>query len=139
FDPGGEQASGGLHPVHPRHADIHQDDIGSQFAGAFDRLRAVACLADDLEIGLGVQEQPEADPNELLVVDDQEPDAHASPPTGRRAATRKPPPARGPTSSCPPSRVMRSCNPMMPCPACAVWDGWVAPSSTTSISRQEAR
>jgi hypothetical protein len=55
---------------------------------ALDGLGAVCCLADDLEVLLGFQEQPEAGPDELLVVDDQQPDAHVSPPTGSQAAIR---------------------------------------------------
>ena len=55
---------------------------------ALDRLGAVSCLADDLEVLLGLQEEPKAGPDELLVVDDQQPDAHVSPPTGSQAAIR---------------------------------------------------
>jgi hypothetical protein len=70
------------------HADVHQDDVGPQLAGALDRLLAVSRLADDLEVVLRLQEEPEAGPDELLVVDDQQPDAQVSTPIGRRAATR---------------------------------------------------
>jgi hypothetical protein len=52
LDPGAGQPCGGLDPVHPGHADVHQDDVRSQLPCALDRLGAVACLADDLEVFL---------------------------------------------------------------------------------------
>ena len=61
---------------------------GRSSSGALDRFCAVARLADHLEVVLRLQEQSEAGPYELLVVDDQQPDAHASSPIGSRAATR---------------------------------------------------
>src|SRR4029453_13926701 len=99
---------------------------------ALDRLGAVACLADDLQVVLRLQEEAEAGPHELLVVDDQEPDLHASLPEGSRAATRKPPPSRGPVSSSPPSRATRSRMPMRPCPGTTASCPCGEPSSTIS-------
>src|ERR687894_390514 len=54
-----------LDSIHVGHADVHQDDVGSQLAHAVDRLPAVGSLADDLEPGLRVEEQPEAGAHEL--------------------------------------------------------------------------
>ena len=88
LDAGGGQTRRGLDAVHAGHADVHQDHVRPQVVGALDRLGAVARLADDLEVVLGLQEEPEAGADEFLVVDDQQPDAHASPPTGSHAATR---------------------------------------------------
>ena len=51
-------------------------------------LRAVARLADDLDVGLGVQDQPEAAANEGLVVGEDDADRHADGSNGRRAWTR---------------------------------------------------
>src|SRR6185369_17640150 len=94
-------------------------DVGPQLADAFDRLLAVARLADDVESGLRLEEEPEAGAHQLLVVDDQDADAHASPPTGSRAATRKPPLSRRPVSSSPPRRATRSRMPTRPWPPAA--------------------
>src|ERR671919_1010542 len=127
-----------LDSIHVGHADVHQDDVGSQLAHAVDRLPAVGSLADDLEPGLRVEEQSEAGAHELLVVDDQHADAHASPPTGSRAATRKPPPARRPASSSPPSSATRSRMPTSPWPGTTAFWRCGAPSSMTSRSRRES-
>ena len=88
LDVGAGQTCRRLDAVGPGHADVHQHHVGSQLAGALDRLGAVACLTDDHEVVLRLQEEPQAGPHELLVVDEQQPDAHASPPTGSHAATR---------------------------------------------------
>src|SRR5918996_1113478 len=130
---------GALDAVHLGHGDVHEDHVRPQLACPLDRLGAVARLADDLKVVLRLQEEPEAGPDELLVIDQQQPDAHLSPPIGSRAATRKPPPTRRPVSSCPPRRATRSRMPMMPCPAVASLSSIrLAPSSTTSTSRSES-
>ena len=59
-----------------------------QLAGELDGLLSIARLADHLEVALRLQEQSETRPHQFLVVDDQQPDPHASPPIGSRAATR---------------------------------------------------
>ena len=61
---------------------------------AWTRLLAVDRLADDLEVVLGVDEHPQAGADEVLVVGDEDADAHAATAwvTGRRASTRKPAP-----------------------------------------------
>jgi hypothetical protein len=72
-----------------RHADVHKDDIGVVPPGGLDRLLAVTRFADHLDVGLGVQDHPEAGPHQLLVVGYDDADAHgrfAS--SGNRARTR---------------------------------------------------
>jgi hypothetical protein len=49
FDPDGCEPCRGLDPVHPGHADVHQDDVWSKLFRALDRLPTVSRLADDLE------------------------------------------------------------------------------------------
>ena len=51
---------------------------GSVSPGREHRLEAVRRLADDLDVGLGIEDHPEAGADERLVVDDQDPDGHAA-------------------------------------------------------------
>ena len=67
---------------------------------------AVGGLADDLDVGLVLEDHPEPGPHELLVVDQDDPDrghapATGSASTGSRAWTRKPV-GVGPASKSPP-------------------------------------
>jgi hypothetical protein len=92
-DPGrrtaGEDAPGGLEPVEPRHADVHEDDVGSPPGGQRDGLEAVGGLADHLEVRLAGEQQPEPAADHLLVVRQQDADRHVGPPeAGSQAATR---------------------------------------------------
>ena len=65
---------------------------GLRAAGELDGLGAVARLAGDLHVGLGLDDHPHAAAHERLVVGDEDADhARCSSPTGSRAATRKPP------------------------------------------------
>jgi len=72
----GEQLPGGGEPVDAGHLDVHQHDVRSGGPGDLDRLPAVRGLADDLQVGLGLQDQPEAGPHHLLVVREHHPDRH---------------------------------------------------------------
>ena len=74
---------------------------GSRRPALWIGLVAVGRLADDLDVGMVLEHEPEAGAHERLVVGDQDADAHA-PPIGSRAWTRKPPLGRRPTSSVPP-------------------------------------
>ena len=58
-------------------------------------------LADDLHLGLGVEDHAEAGAHERLVVDEQDAD-HVRDSIGSTARRTKPPPSRGPASSVPP-------------------------------------
>ena len=69
-------------------------------AGAVDRLPAVRRVADDLDVGLGVEHHAETRPRQRVVVDEQDADAHA--PSGIRARTTNPRPFRVCASSSPP-------------------------------------
>ncbi len=61
--------AGGLHPVHPRHTDVHQDHVGLQRPYLVQGLKAVTGLADDREVLLGLQNHPEPGAQQRLVVD----------------------------------------------------------------------
>ena len=66
-----------------------------------DRLAAVGGLADDLDVGLGVEDHPEAGAHERLVVGEQDADHRARPRrSGRPRADREAAAGRGPASSC---------------------------------------
>jgi hypothetical protein len=86
------QASGGLDPVQPWHAHVHQHHVGPQPAGQLDRLDAVDGLADHLDVGLGLKDEAKAAPDQGLVVGDEHPDpshaGHVAPASvGSRART----------------------------------------------------
>src|SRR5262249_1504833 len=116
-----------LQAVEHRHAHVHEDHVGAQTGGLGDGLPAVHGLADDLDVGLGVQQHGEPGPHHALVVGHHHADRHAASsgswssseglaPSGSPAGTRTPLSAAGPASRCPPSMVPRSRMPMMPCP-----------------------
>ncbi len=97
-----EQAPRRLDPVGARHADVHQDDVGREARGEPRRLLAVLGLADDLEVGLALEDDAEAAADERLVVREQDPDHAGAPWSGMRARISKPPVAPGPLVSVPP-------------------------------------
>jgi hypothetical protein len=81
-----DDLAGRLDAVHVRHADVHQHHIRIELAGERDRLGAVCGLADDLDVGFGAQDHPEAAAHKLLVVREQDANRHArAEPSGRRA------------------------------------------------------
>jgi hypothetical protein len=88
---------GGLHPVQPWHPRVHHHDIGRVRAGELDGGKPVAGLADHRHVRLSVQHHPESGPDQFLVVDENDPDAHAAVP-GRSACSSRctvsPSPAR---------------------------------------------
>ena len=87
-----EQPPGRLEPVHDRHPDVHQDDVGAGPPAGVDGLRAVAGLGDDSDLRVGLEDHPEAGAHECLVVGDQDADGHAGTPASRgmRASRAKP-------------------------------------------------
>ena len=94
---------------------------GSPPADDLEGLGSVRCLADDLDVGLGLEDPPEPDADQLLVVDEHDADraGHDRPPSrpnGTRATTAKPPADVGPASTVPPTASARSCMPGMPMP-----------------------
>ena len=74
------QAQRRLDAVLRGHRDIEQDDVGLQALGQAQRLRAVARLADDLEVGVGQEQGPEAGADHRVVVSDQDADRQSAPP-----------------------------------------------------------
>jgi hypothetical protein len=63
----GEQPRG-RDPVHPRHADVHADDVAGAAVGERDDLDAVGGLSDDLDVGLGLEDRAQpAAPGGLVV------------------------------------------------------------------------
>ena len=78
---------------------------------------AVADLvdADDVDVGLGVEQHRQPGAHDGLVVGDEDPDAHRGVPVrGRTASTRQPRSAAGPAWKVPPSSVARSRMPTRP-------------------------
>ncbi len=73
-----ENRSGRGKPVHDRHAEIHQDDVGTKFAILLECFLTVRRLTDHLQIGFGREECHETGADEWMVVGGEDPD-------GRRA------------------------------------------------------
>ena len=68
-------------------------DIGAESRGRVDGLPPVGRLADDLDAILVGEDHAKAGPHELLIVDEEDPDAHdagTASSTGRCAVTRNP-------------------------------------------------
>src|SRR5690606_19309364 len=142
-----------LDPVELGHAQVHEDDVGLEVGDESHRLVAVTGLADDLQVGLGVDDRAHAGPEELLVVDEQDPDgwggrrAHrriSRARTGTQAVavcrSRPSPPsgcARRRTSRRPPTPSSRRRMPSSPCPS-TPGTGWVV-ALATSIRRSSAQ
>ena len=63
-------------PVHPRHRNVHHDDVGFQLVRALHRGAAILHAADDDEIGLRSDYVLESFCHHLMVVRDQDPDLH---------------------------------------------------------------
>jgi hypothetical protein len=120
----GQDPPGRLEPVHLGHPDIHQHDVRPVLQRGRDRLPAVRGLGHHRD-ARGAQDQPEAAPDQRLVIRDDHPRrriagravrAHTDS-SGMMARTRQPPPGRGPASSSPPYRPSRSRSPISPRPA----------------------
>ena len=102
---------GRLDPVHLRHPDVHEDDVGPHLPHQTDRLDPVGGLPEHLEIGRGVDEDPETGPHERLIVDDDDTDHdEVRQSRGKLATTRKPPPDRAP-----PTATRRTARPARAC------------------------
>jgi hypothetical protein len=70
----GSDGAGGLDPAGARHAHVHDHDVRCQLADAADRLDPVRGLADDLDVGLVVEDAVEPAPEQRVIVDDHDPD-----------------------------------------------------------------
>jgi len=94
-----------------------QQDVGAKGPHRSDRLRAVAGLADDLDVALAVEDHDEARAHQFLIVHDQDTDRHRRPgSSGISACTLNPPPRRGPVVMRPPNSATRSRMPISPLP-----------------------
>jgi len=60
-----------LDPVHPGHTEIHDHDVGPTSFGERDGRFAVGCLADDADVRRAEEREPEAFPDDLMVVGDE--------------------------------------------------------------------
>jgi PAS domain S-box-containing protein len=79
-DPLARQPAGRLDPVHPRHPDVHQHDVGHVQRRGLDRLRPVSGLGHDLDVAGRLQHRLEAGAHHRLVVGDHDPQRrHATP------------------------------------------------------------
>src|SRR5262249_44131043 len=143
----GGDASGRLQPVHLGHADIHDDNVGSLRMGLRERFSAGRGLADDFDVGAGVEQRSEAGPDHWLVLGEYYPDrCHwvSVPRSGSTAGTRQPPCWSGPTSRRPPNAAERSAMPRRPSPGLAVRllarpSSVISTSSSPSRSRTQTR
>jgi hypothetical protein len=89
---GGGDPSSCFDPVHLGHADVDQGDVRLGPGDLGDRLPAVACFCDHLQVGLSRQDGAEATAHERLVVCDEDA-CHVprSSSRGSRATTTNPP------------------------------------------------
>src|SRR5476649_1432351 len=125
----------GLESVTVGHLDVHQHDVGPQAPGAGRGLLAVRRLAENLDLGIGLEDHPEAGANHRLVIGQQHTDAHSAPSgVGSLTRTANPPPDTGPAVSWPPCRAARSRMPINPRPPGLVPDSAVAPRPSSMIS-----
>ena len=114
-DVGSGELAGGLDAVHPGHADVEQAHVGPLLASEHDGFPAVGGPTDDLDAGLGVEDHPQACPDDVLVVGDEHADGHVVATSfGSTASTVQPPPGSGPAWRVPPSRLARSAMPTRP-------------------------
>ena len=123
-------------PSSAGHPHVHQHDVGARDGERLERGAAVPGLADDLHVRLGLDQHPEAGAHQRLVVDEEDPDAHAATARSGRstARTSKPPPSRGPASSVPPCSATRSRMPSRPWPRPSPSRPAPRPSSRTTSS-----
>ncbi len=113
---GGDQL-GCLDAVHARHADVHHHHIGVGVPDQLDRIGSGSGFAGHVDAGCLLDQHAQARTDQRLVVGQDDPDGHragAGAGTGSPAATRKPPPGRGPAEKSPPSSAARSRMPVIP-------------------------
>jgi hypothetical protein len=85
------QLPGGLHAVQVRHAQVHEDDVGLERPALLDSLPTAPRLGHHPEVGLGLEQQAQAGPQQGVVVHQDDPD-HGAPTedTGSSASTASP-------------------------------------------------
>ncbi len=117
----GAEALGGLGTVDALHAHVHHDDVGTKPPDCLLHLVAVLALAHDLESLVGVEDAAQPGTDQLLVVDEQNPDQRqqrwrrGASGRGSVASTSQPSPW-GRASSEPPRATARSRIPRKPRP-----------------------
>ena len=79
--------SAACEPVELGHADVHQHDVGPPAPHDVHRRAAVGRLADDGDVGLGVEDHAEAGAQEPLVVGDHDGDRRAAASSRRGGAS----------------------------------------------------
>ena len=111
-----------LQAGHPRHRDINDREVDFGPQPELDRLGAVTGLGHDLEVGLGVEHQPQPAADQRMVVGQKDPRLqrrHTLAVTRSgldRQVTSHPPPAVVAISSLAPINAARSRIPRIPVP-----------------------
>jgi hypothetical protein len=86
---GGEHLAGRRDPVHLRHADVHQHDVGGKPPRRLDRGEAVGRLAHHLDRLVAREDRLNPSAHQLVVVDDEDPDRRAHPRSPPLDASRR--------------------------------------------------
>jgi len=71
----------GLDAVHARHANIHDDEVRSEFAHGPHRGLAVACFTHDAQVRVVLEQAAQALPHHPVIIDQQDPGGNAGPPS----------------------------------------------------------
>ena len=119
------QLAGGGDPVHGAHPHVHQHHVRTARLDQRRHLAAVGGLADDVEVGLGVDEHGDAGAEHGLVVDQRDADRHRVRLPGTWAASTHRSPCRS-AVSVPPASAIRSAMPTSPCPGSSPFDAAAA-------------
>ena len=72
----GEYVRQGVHTAGAGHHDVEQDHVGPQGARLLDRLEGVACLADDVDVALRLEQEPQPGAHHCVVITDENADSH---------------------------------------------------------------
>ena len=80
-----QDLAGGLDAVHARHPHVHEDDVGSELAGAIHRLLAARGLSDDEDVVRQPEGRAQAFSRHGMVIDDHRADLC---PCGRSVLSR---------------------------------------------------
>src|SRR6266536_2546774 len=104
----GDDVLGGGQAVAPRHADVHQHDVGDELPGLRRRFRTVGCLADHLDVLLCVEQRTQSRPHQRLVVRKQHTDHEISRPPLTSAGLARPSSVAGPSAPFPPPAPVES-------------------------------
>ena len=65
-----------LEAVDMRHANVEEHDVRSKLADDVRQVASVGALADDVEVGIAMEELPESLPRQRLVIHEQDAAAH---------------------------------------------------------------